>query len=107
MASSSSAAGGGGGGISLSGGADAITALKTQVYEACLPFLKDNPKVVFHQADIFEFDIIPNNDVSTLLTVAQKLLDEKLFKVVQNQFDGMGWKLRTVDEARKYVFPLS
>jgi DNA-directed RNA polymerase III subunit RPC6 len=79
-----------------------ITALKTELYEACVPFAKDNPKIVFHQADIFDLDIIPNNDVQILLKVSQLLLDEKLFKVVHNT-DGMGWKIRTVDEAKKHV----
>jgi DNA-directed RNA polymerase III subunit RPC6 len=79
-----------------------IAALKTELYEACIPFAKDNPKIVFHQADIFDLDVIPNNDVHLLLQVAQVLLDEKLFKVVHDT-DGMGWKLRTVDEAKKYV----
>jgi DNA-directed RNA polymerase III subunit RPC6 len=79
-----------------------IAALKAELYEACVPFAIDNPKIVFHQTDIFDLDIIPNNDVHLLLQVAQVLLDEKLFKVVHDT-DGMGWKLRTVDEAKKYV----
>jgi hypothetical protein len=82
-----------------------ITALKTELYEACVPFAKDNPKIVFHQVDIFDLDIVPNNDVNILLQVSQLLLDEKLFKVVHDT-DGMGWKLRTVDEAKKYVLSL-
>ncbi len=79
-----------------------IAALKTELYEACVPFTTDNPKIVFHQNDIFNLDIIPNDDVHLLLQVAQVLLDEKLFKVVHDT-DGMGWKLRTLDEAKKYV----
>jgi DNA-directed RNA polymerase III subunit RPC6 len=79
-----------------------IAAWKEEVYDACVPFAKDNPKIIFHQADLFDMDIIPNDDLQILLTVTQLLLDEKLFKVVHN-IEGMGWKLRTVDEAKKYI----
>lgn len=81
-----------------------IAALKDEVYEACVPIAKDNPRIVLRQADILDLDIIPNGNLQTLLDVAQSLLNEKLFKVVHDT-DGMGWKLRTVDEAKKYVSP--
>lgn len=82
-----------------------IAAWKEELYDACVPFFKENPKIVFHQSDLFDLDIIPDNDLQILLAVAQVLLDEKLFKVVHSNQDGMGWKLRTVDEAKKYVSP--
>jgi DNA-directed RNA polymerase III subunit RPC6 len=81
-----------------------IAALKEEVYEACVPIAQDNPRIVLRQADILDLDIIPNGNLQTLLDVAQSLLNEKLFKVVHDT-DGMGWKLRTVDEAKKYVSP--
>ncbi len=62
----------------------------------------EDKKLVFHQNDIWEMDVIPDNDVQVLLQVIQQLLDEKLFKVVHDG-DGMGWKIRTVEEARKYA----
>jgi DNA-directed RNA polymerase III subunit RPC6 len=79
-----------------------IAAWKEQLYAACLPFTEDNPRMVFRQADLFDLDIVPNNDLMTLMSVAQVLLNEKLFKVVHEGGE-MGWMLRTADEAKKYV----
>jgi DNA-directed RNA polymerase III subunit RPC6 len=79
-----------------------IAAWKEELYAACIPFTKDNPRLVFRQADLFDLDIVPNNDIQTLLNVAQQLLDEKLFKAVHD-IHGIGWILRTVDEAKKYI----
>jgi len=79
-----------------------IAAWKVEVYDACLPHAREDPKMVFRQSDILDMDIIPNGHLETLLLVAQLLLDEKLFKAVHDTH-GMGWKLRTVDEAKKYI----
>jgi DNA-directed RNA polymerase III subunit RPC6 len=78
-----------------------IAALKTKVYDACLPLTAEDPKRYFNQAFIFELGIIPNNDLHILLKVTQALVNEKLFKILQS--DGLAWRLRTVDEARKSV----
>ena len=79
--------------------------MKTGIYNDCAEFARANPKYVFRQAFIFELNRIPNEDVQMLLRVTQDLVDEKLFKIVHDS-DGMGWRLRSVDEAEKYVpFP--
>ena len=77
-----------------------VAALKIQLYEACLN-LTDNPKAFFNQATIFDLGIIPNNDVNILLKVTQALVDERLFKILQSE--GLAWRLRTQEEARKSV----
>ena len=81
-----------------------IKALQGEIYEACYPLFQENPKSVFHQAELLDFDIIPHDDVTTLLSVVQGLVNEKLFKTVTDS-EGMGWKVRTQDEAKKYVHP--
>ena len=78
-----------------------IAALKTQVYEACVPLAAEDPRKYFNQANLFDLGIIPNNDVNILLKVTQALVDEKLFKILQSE--GLAWKLRSQEEARKFV----
>ncbi len=77
--------------------------MKDQVYDACVPIAEEERNYVFFQPDIFDLDVIPNNDVQILLQVIQMLLDEKLFKVVANNEYGAGWRLRTKEDARRYV----
>lgn len=80
-----------------------ISVLQNKLYDACLQIQEDDPQHVFHQNELQEFENIPPiKDLQTLLLVVQKLLDEKLFKMVHDT-DGMGWKLRTREEAKKCV----
>jgi DNA-directed RNA polymerase III subunit RPC6 len=78
-----------------------IAALKTQLYDACAPLVAEDPRKYFNQASIFELGIIPNDDVNILLKVTQALVDDKLFKILQSE--GLAWRLRSVEEARKSV----
>ncbi len=81
-----------------------IPALKNQLYEACLPVVEERgPDTIFKQREIFELHTIPNDDIRILLVVMQGLVDDKLFKTV-NQ-GSVGWILRDREEARKYVIP--
>ncbi len=76
--------------------------MKNELYEACLPVVEDKgADFIFKQKDIFELSTIPNDDVRILLVVMQGLVDDKLFKMV-NQ-GSVGWVLRNREEARKYV----
>ncbi|KUJ24310.1 RNA polymerase Rpc34 [Mollisia scopiformis] len=82
-----------------------LAGLATRIYDELLPLQKEDSYIVFHQNDIFDLDIIPsdpqgNHDVNLALRVLQKLTDEKLLKVVHDP--GMGWKVRTREEALKY-----
>lgn len=76
-----------------------VPALKNAVYEACVPTAELDHKHVFDQHHLLALGIIPNNDIEILLAVAQSLVNEKLFKVVQS--DTMGWRLRSVEDAKK------
>lgn len=78
---------------------DKTTALKKLLYDECFQTFDENP--TFFQDDLLEFGVLPNDDVSMLLAVTQALTNEKLFKVVQDPQRGIGWKLRTEDEAKK------
>ncbi|RDL42518.1 uncharacterized protein BP5553_02497 [Venustampulla echinocandica] len=83
------------------GGLD-ITAMKTDVYSSCMDIAEEEGlKTVFHQSTIFALGIIPNKDVQVLLQVVQGLLNEKLFKTVQDA-EGLGWRVRTEDDAKKF-----
>ncbi|ESZ96979.1 hypothetical protein SBOR_2661 [Sclerotinia borealis F-4128] len=79
---------------------DKTTALKKLLYDECFLSFEDNP--TFFQDDLIELQILPSDDVSMLLTVTQGLTNDKLFKVVQDSQRGIGWKLRSEDEAKKY-----
>ena len=72
-----------------------IAFLKNALYDACLPFAS----VVFNQSVLFGLGVVKDGDLNTLLIVTQGLVDDKLFKVVHAE--GLGWKLRTREEARK------
>jgi len=75
-----------------------IESLKKQIYEQCLD---EEPETVFRQQDILDMNVIPNNDAALLLAVTQRLVDEKLFKMVR---DGqLGWIYRPLEDAQKYV----
>ncbi|CZR55277.1 related to RPC34-DNA-directed RNA polymerase III, 34 KD subunit [Phialocephala subalpina] len=82
-----------------------IAALGQEIYRQLFDLQEEDPKQVFHQADIFDLGVLPDDaegkdDVMLALQVLQKLADEKLLKVVHHE--GMGWKIRTEDEAKKY-----
>lgn len=79
-----------------------IAALKTAIYEVIAPTAELDPKHAFYQHDLIALGMIPNNDSRILLEVVQALVNEKLFKPV-NFEGGLGWRLRTVEEARKYA----
>jgi DNA-directed RNA polymerase III subunit RPC6 len=73
-----------------------LEVIKNQVYEQCQD---EEPDTVFRQQDILEMGVIPDNDAAMLLAVTQKLVDEKLFKMVR---DGqLGWMYRPLEDAIK------
>ncbi|KAI1005534.1 hypothetical protein K3495_g2686 [Podosphaera aphanis] len=79
-----------------------ICVLKDQLYASCYPIQAEDPQHVFHQNELQELgDVALTENIKNLLLVIQKLLDEKLFKVVNNS-QGMGWMVRNQEEAKKY-----
>ncbi|KAH8679918.1 RNA polymerase Rpc34 [Tricladium varicosporioides] len=86
----------------MAGPANDMTALKESLYLACVSTADDDPKLVFHQDTLKSFGIIPNNDINILLPVIQALVNDKLLKAVHDGTGGIGWRLRTEDEAKKF-----
>lgn len=56
---------------------------------------------ILSQKDLLEGDIIPNKDPSTLLSVTQSLLDERLFRTHELRGGGIGWKIVSHVSAEK------
>ncbi|TVY54556.1 putative DNA-directed RNA polymerase III subunit rpc6 [Lachnellula cervina] len=78
-----------------------ITDLKNKVYDESVRLTEEDTKIVFHQNDILDMEFMRGVDVNTLLAIINELLKAKLYKVVQDA-DGMGWKTRTREEAKRY-----
>ncbi|KAH6853981.1 RNA polymerase Rpc34 [Chaetomium sp. MPI-CAGE-AT-0009] len=57
----------------------------------------------FSQKDLNDLNIIPNNDVNLLLSVVQRLCDDKLLVGIANHHAGMAWRWRSREEAKKYT----
>lgn len=79
-----------------------ITDLKNKVYDESVRLTEEDTKIVFHQNDILDMEFMRGVDVNTLLAIINELLKAKLYKVVQDA-DGMGWKTRTREEAKRFV----
>lgn len=82
-----------------------IKGLQNKVYDESVRLSEEDPKIVFHQNDILDMNFMTGVDVSTLLEVINRLLSAKLYKVVQDA-DGMGWKIRTREEAKRLASAL-
>ncbi|PQE29934.1 hypothetical protein CJF32_00000612 [Rutstroemia sp. NJR-2017a WRK4] len=90
-------------GLGAAGAAeDKNAALRKLVYEACVEAAEDEPDITFYQETLIDLDVLPSDDVAILLAVTQGLTNEKLFKVVQDPQRGLGWKIRSEEEAKKY-----
>ncbi|TVY82874.1 putative DNA-directed RNA polymerase III subunit rpc6 [Lachnellula suecica] len=81
--------------------AEIIKSLKDQVYDESMRLTQEDSKVVFHQQDIQDFDFMNGVDLHALLTIINELLQEKLYKVVQDG-EGMGWRVRNAEDAKRY-----
>lgn len=78
-----------------------IPALKSRVYDESIRLTEEDPRVVFHQNDILDMDFMDGVPPESLLDIINALLSEKLYKVVQDA-QGMGWKARSREEAKRY-----
>jgi hypothetical protein len=83
-------------------GNDLVTDLKDKLYDCCS---EEDPGVVFRQEDLLQMGVIPSNDLMLLIQVAQRLCDEKLFKLVR-EGTAAGWMCRSKEDAAKSVKPL-
>lgn len=89
---------------STSASAPSLAELATSIYDLLAPIQEEDPKIVFHQQDIFDLEVIPQNaqgddDVQLLMQVLSKLTNEKLLKIVHDT--GVGWMVRSREEAVK------
>jgi DNA-directed RNA polymerase III subunit RPC6 len=73
---------------------------KDAIYEQCQN--RGDETKLFTQADILDFNVIPNRDVGTLLRVVQALCDDKLLNPVSH-VGGLAWRWKSAEEAEKYV----
>ncbi|KAK2743883.1 34-kDa subunit of RNA polymerase III (C) [Myotisia sp. PD_48] len=73
--------------------------LATAIYDRCLSdFPQDR---LFHQQDLLGLGIIPNDDLSLLLTCTQVLVDQSLFRLLQTKDDRLAWKIIAQSDAEK------
>jgi len=86
-----------------------IPDLKAKIYEESVRLTEEDDKVVIHQADMLLWDFLhevaaldKNQAANMLMNIVNRLLAEKLFKIVQDG-EGMGWRVRTREEAKRFV----
>jgi DNA-directed RNA polymerase III subunit RPC6 len=89
-----------------------ILDLKAKVYDESVRLTEEDDKVVFHQPDILDMEFMSevaaldkNESIKVLLDIVNKLLAEKLYKIVQDG-EGMGWRVRSREEAKRF-FPFT
>lgn len=84
---------------------DELQALSKVVYQTLLDDDGIESGTVYHQADLLEYEVIPERKIDVLLDVVNILVHDKLFKPVNSQGE-LGWMLRSQLEAKQYVlFP--
>lgn len=72
--------------------------LKNALYARCA---NQAAEKVFDQNDLFDFGIIPNNDLGQLLLCVKQLTQDGLFKV-QKKDERACWKVVKKEDAAKY-----
>jgi len=72
--------------------------LKNALYARCA---NQAAEKVFDQNDLFDFGIIPNNDLCQLLLCVKQLTQDGLFKV-QKKNEAACWKVVKKEDAAKY-----
>ncbi|KAG9248485.1 RNA polymerase Rpc34 [Calycina marina] len=77
-----------------------VKALMEVIYEAFEE--KKDSKETVSQGNILAAKLIPNDDASTLLAVAQGLCNEKKWKIVTDNTGAIAWRVRSQEEATKY-----
>lgn len=67
-----------------------INHYKEELYEQCLEDLD----TIYYQHDFLAMGVVPDGDANDLLQVVQALVNEKCFKMLQDQ-NGIGYKCRS------------
>lgn len=79
-----------------------LEALQDKLYDESARLTLEDPNVVFHQNDIVDMSSMAGIPLTTVLQLINSLLNAKLYKVVQDA-DGICWRTRTVEEAKRYA----
>jgi len=58
---------------------------------------------LYNQKDIFDLNIIPNDDLSLLLRVVHGLCGDYLLVSTEHGRGGLAWRWRSSEDAKKYV----
>ncbi|GAQ46420.1 34-kDa subunit of RNA polymerase III (C) [Aspergillus tubingensis] len=76
-----------------------VNELASRLYDACVnQFPSDH---LFYQQDLLGLNIVPKNDLALLLSCAQSLVNQKLFRLLQGKNDRLAWKIISRDDAEK------
>lgn len=75
------------------------TELASKLYDACSEQFESDQ--LLNQQDLFALEVIPKDDLATLLQVTQSLVDQKLFRTHQVQGGRLAWKLVPREDAEK------
>lgn len=85
----------------MASGSASVNELASQLYDACLEGFP--PDHLFYQQDLLKLNVIPKNDVALLLQCTQRLVDQKLFRLLQGKNDRLAWKIISREDAEKYA----
>ena len=85
----------------MASGSASVNELASQLYDACLDGFA--PDHLFYQQDLLKLNVIPKNDVALLLQCTQRLVDQKLFRLLQGKNDRLAWKIISREDAEKYA----
>ncbi|KAL5358900.1 RNA polymerase Rpc34 [Aspergillus floccosus] len=83
----------------MASGSASVNELASQLYDACLDGFA--PDHLFYQQDLLKLNVIPKNDVALLLQCTQRLVDQKLFRLLQGKNDRLAWKIISREDAEK------
>lgn len=76
-----------------------LAELSSALYEKCRSEFA--PETFFYQADLEKLNIIPNRNVDLLRDCTNFLVDQRLFRLLQDSEQRVGWKVVPRDIANK------
>jgi DNA-directed RNA polymerase III subunit RPC6 len=84
---------------SAGGSSRSIAAIAAELYEACRT--KFPADYLFYQQDLLKLGLIPDNDLALLLQCTQSLVDQNLFRTLQDKDDRLAWKIISQEDAER------
>lgn len=76
-----------------------VAELAQKLYDACIEQFDEDH--LFYQQDLLGLGVIPKGDVALLLQCTQSLVDQKLFRLLQDKNDRLAWKIISQEDAEK------